>query len=141
MCVQYRGWYHEYRGGYYDARGGDIIMHVGDIVSTVGENLHYHHSNRPLGHRMERHTCMGTHHLNNYHHNSKSIAIMWGFVWDPFKRFFGQQTSHMGPTCTSVLGQLPHCHHYSRPCGYRVELHMRPAWTSVWGSFHTIVIG
>ena len=30
----------------------------------------------------------GTHHLNNYHHNSKSIGIMWRFVWDPFKRGF-----------------------------------------------------
>ena len=30
----------------------------------------------------------GTHHLNNYHHNSKSIGIMWGFVWDSFKRCF-----------------------------------------------------
>ena len=31
---------------------------------------------------------------------------------------------HVGPTFTSVFGQLPHCHHYS---WYRVELHMRPA--------------
>ena len=91
----------------------------------------------------------GTHHLNNYHHNSKSIGIMWGFVWDPFKRCFGQLPLyrhcsrllgyHMGPTCTSVFRQLPHRHHYSRPCRYHVELHMRPAWTSVRGSFYTIV--
>ena len=54
---------------------GDIMMHVGDImmdegnimsavgsVQYHGENLHYchyHHSNEPLGHRMEHHTCMG----------------------------------------------------------------------------------
>ena len=91
----------------------------------------------------------GTHHLNNYHHNSKSIGIMRGFVWDPFKRCFWvasslsslQQTSRAshGTHCTSVFGLLPYCHHYSRPCRYRVELHMRPPWTSLWGSFQTIV--
>ena len=81
----------------------------------------------------------GTHHLNNYHHNSKSISIMWGFVWYSFKKgVFGQLPLyrhcsrpcgyHIGPTCTSVFGQLPHCHHYSRPCGHCVELHMRPTW-------------
>ena len=35
----------------------------------------------------------GTHHLNNYHHNSKSTGIMWGFVWDPFKRCFWAASS------------------------------------------------
>ena len=54
--------YHEY-GGYLEYCGG-IMMHVGDIMNTVGgvqyrvgKNLHYRHSNGPLGHRMERHTC------------------------------------------------------------------------------------
>ena len=28
----------------------------------------------------------GTQHLNNYHRNSKSTGVMWGFVWDPFKK-------------------------------------------------------
>ena len=36
------------------------MMHVGDIMSTGGvRSLYYSHSNEPLGHRMERHTCMG----------------------------------------------------------------------------------
>ena len=91
----------------------------------------------------------GTHHLNNYHHNSKSIGIMWASYGTHLKGVFVQLPLyhhcskplryHMGPIRTSVFGQLPHCHHYSRPCGHRVELHMRPAWTSVWGSFHTII--
>ena len=35
----------------------------------------------------------GIHHLNNYHHNSKSVGIMWGFIWDPFKRCFWAASS------------------------------------------------
>ena len=35
----------------------------------------------------------GTHHLNNYHHNSKFNDIIWGFVRDPFKRCFGAASS------------------------------------------------
>ena len=80
---------------------------------------------------------------------------MWGSYGTHLKGVFGQLPLylhcsrslgyHMGPTCTSAFGQLPHCHHYSRYRmdrgyrGYRVELHMRPAWTSVWGRVHTIV--
>ena len=45
------GGYHDARGGYHDARG--------EYYEYRGGNLHYRHSNGPLGHRMERHTCMG----------------------------------------------------------------------------------
>ena len=134
------------------------MMHVGGYYEYCrgcslpwGKSLRYRHSNGPLRHHMEHssHMC-GTYHLNNYHHNSKSIGIICGASYGThLKGVFGQLPLyrhcskllwyHMGSTCTSVLGQLPHCHHYSRPCGYRVKLHMRPAWTSVWGSFHTIV--
>ena len=43
IMMHVRG-YHDARGGYYEYRG---------------RNLHYRHSNGPVGHRMERHTCMG----------------------------------------------------------------------------------
>ena len=70
------------------------MMYVGGVQYHGGKNLHYRHSNGPLGHRMERHAYMyGTHHLNNYHYNNKSIGIMWGFVWDPFKRCFWAASS------------------------------------------------
>ena len=36
-----------------------VIMSTVRVFSTVGGNLHYHHSNGPLGHHMEHHTCMG----------------------------------------------------------------------------------
>ena len=40
--------------GYYEYRGGG-----GGAQYCGGKNLHYRHSNGPLGHRMERHTYMG----------------------------------------------------------------------------------
>ena len=134
MCVQYCGEYH-------DTRGGILWIPWGEKSSL--SSLQW----TPWA--LYGASYMYGTHLNNHHHNSKSIGIMWGFVWDPFKRCFGQLLLcrhcnrplgyHMGPTCTSVFGQLPHRHRYSRPCGYCVELHMRSARTSVWGSFHTIV--
>ena len=91
-----------------------------------------------------------THHLNNYHHNSKSIGTIWGFVWDPFKRCFWaasprlslQQISQVSYgthlyKCFWAASTLSSLQQTSRVD--RVELHMSPAWTSVWGSFHTII--
>ena len=138
---------------------------MGDIMVHVGEYDDYREgSSVPWGKKSSLSSLRwtsrapyvasymyGTHHSNNYHHNSKSISIMRRFLWDHLKGVFRQLPLHrhcsrplwyhMGPTCTSVFGQLPHCYHYSIPCEYRVELHMRPAWTSVWGSVHTIVTG
>ena len=142
--MMHMGGYHDARGGYHDARGGYYEYRGGKSSLSSLLSLQWT-PQAPYGASY----MYGTYHLNNYHHNRKSIGIMWGFIRDPFKRCFGgasplsslQQTSLvlMGPTCTSVFGQLPHCHHYSRPWGYYVELHMRPAWTSVWGSLHSIV--
>ena len=88
----------------------------------------------------------GTHHLKQL---PSQQQIHWHYVG-----------LRMGPNLKGAFGQLPLCRHYSRPLGihlykcfraastlssleqtlyYRVELQMRPAWTSVWGSFHTIV--
>ena len=127
ICVQYCGGYCEYRGGYYEYHGGlswvpwgdimmhvggyhdahgEIMMHVGDIMSTVG-GVKYRGGKSSLSslqwtpHAPYGASYMyGTHHLNNYHHNSKSISNMWCFVWDPFKRCFWaasllQQTSRV----------------------------------------------
>ena len=41
---------HDARGGYYEYRGG--------VQYRAGKNLHYRHFSRPLGHLMERYTCM-----------------------------------------------------------------------------------
>ena len=43
-----------------------------------------------------------------------TAADLSSVIWDPLCKCFRQ---------------LPHCHHYSRPCAYRVGLHMRPTWT------------
>ena len=88
-----------------------------------GGNLHHRHSNGPLEHRMSV-IVYGTHHLNNCHHNIYPLVLCG---------------ASYGTHLKGVFGQLPLYHHCSRPLGYRVELHMRPAWTSVWGCFHTIV--
>ena len=137
-------------GGYHDARGG--IMSTVGLFSTVRGAGESSLSSlqwitwAPYGASY----MYGNYHLNNYRHSSKSIGIMWDFVWDTFKRSFWAASSIVTAADLSgiiwdplvqvpVFGQLPHCLHYSRPCGYLVELHMRPAWTSAWGSFHTIV--
>ena len=137
--LEYHGRYHDARGGYYGYRGGCSV--------PWGKNFHYRHSNRLLGHRIERHTCMGPTTITIT--TANSLALCAASYGTHLKGVSGQLPLyrhcsrplgyHMGPTCTSVFGQLSHYHHYSKPCGYRVELHMRPAWISVWGSFHTIV--
>ena len=50
---------HDARRRHHDACGGYYEYHEGCSVSW-GKNLHCRHSNGPLGHRMERHTCMGS---------------------------------------------------------------------------------
>ena len=135
-------------GGYHDARGG-ILWVLWRVFGTVGGKSSPLSLQWTLRAPYGASYMYGTHHLNNYHHNSKSTGIMWGFVWDPFKRCFWaasslsslQETSRVlcGTHLYKCFGQLPHCHHYSIPCRYRVELHMRPVWTRVWGTFHTIV--
>ena len=50
----------------------------------------------------------GTHHLNNYHHRSKSIGIVWGFVWDPFKRCFWTASSLSSLQQTSWVSYWTH---------------------------------
>ena len=105
MCVQYHGGYHEYRGGiswvrglswvlwgYHDARGG-YHEYRGGCSVPCGEtswlsSLQWT-PRAPYGASY----MYKTHHLNNYHHNSRSIGTMWGFVWDPFKSCFWATSS------------------------------------------------
>ena len=91
----------------------------------------------------------GTHHLNNYHHNNKSISIMWGFVWYPFKRCFWAASSLSSLQQTLRVSYRTHLYQCLRAastlsslqqtlralCGAPHETHLE----SVWGSFHTIV--
>ena len=91
---EYRGSYLEYHGGYHDARGeyhdarGEC--HDGDIVygdmSTVGGGSSLSSFQWTPRAPSRASYMYGTHHLTNYHQNSKSIGILWGFVWDPDKR-------------------------------------------------------
>ena len=110
MCVQYRGRYHEYRRGISWCMWGDIMMHVGGyheyrgVFSTVGGKsslLSLQLTPRaPYG---ASYMC-GTHHLNN----SKSNGIMWGFVWDPFKRCFWAASSLLSLQQTSRVSYGTH---------------------------------
>ena len=74
--------YHDACGGYYEYRGGrggeecSLSSLQWTTWALYGASYIY-----------------GTHHLNNYHHNSKSIGIMWGFIWDLFKRCFWAASS------------------------------------------------
>ena len=118
-------------GDYLEYRGGmDMIMHVEDIMSTMG-GVQYRGGRGNfslLSLQWTPRTPYGasymyeTHHLNNYHHNSKSIGIIWGFVWDPFKRCFGQ---------------LPLYRHCSRSRGCHIGPTVLVQVLS--GSFHTVV--
>ena len=135
--------------GYHDAHGGiswctwGILWVPWGMFSTVGGIFTIITPMDPLALYGASYMCR-THHLNNYHHNSNSIGIMWGIVcfWAASSLSSLQQTfwvsygTHLYK-CFWAASTL--YNHYSRPCGYQVELHMRPAWTSVWGSFHTIV--
>ena len=130
------------------------MMHVGDIMSTLGCSVPWGESSllslqwtpRALYGASYMH---GTHHLNNYHHNSKFSGITWGFARDPFKMCFWAASSLLSLQQTSQVSYRTHLYKcfqaastlssLPQPCRYCVELHMRPAWTSVWGSFHTIV--
>ena len=78
--------YHDARGGYHDAHEGYYEYH-GGVQHCGGKNLQL--SLQWTTWALYGASYMyGIHHLNNYHHKSKSTGIMWGFVWDPCKRCF-----------------------------------------------------
>ena len=104
MCVQYRGGYLEYRGLISWCTWGILWLPWGGVQYHGRKNLHYHHYNGPLGQCME----YVTRHLNSYHHNSESIGIMWGFVWDPFKSCFWAASSLFSLQHTSWVSYGTH---------------------------------
>ena len=58
---------------------GDIMSTVRGIMSTVG-GVQYSSLQWTTWTPYGTSYMYGTHHFNNYYHNSKSISIMWGLI-------------------------------------------------------------